>query len=85
MLPYASELGRSAKNGSDDFHYTFFDTMIDPESGFYLSEDYAFCRRVAALGVRPVIDTRSNLAHQGGMKFEGNFGRWFDSQRAASR
>jgi hypothetical protein len=23
--------------------YRFFDTMIDPETGQYLSEDYAFC------------------------------------------
>ncbi|SAK43623.1 hypothetical protein AWB80_00635 [Caballeronia pedi] len=79
--PYPSDFGRTANNGTEEFHYALFDTMIDPESGFYLSEDYAFCRRVAALGVRPVIDTRSNLVHQGGIKFEGDFGRWFDSRR----
>ncbi|BAO92228.1 hypothetical protein [Caballeronia cordobensis] len=81
--PYPSEFGTAARAANADFHYTFFDTMIDPETGFYLSEDYAFCRRVAALGVRPVIDTRSNLVHQGGMKFEGDFGRWFAAQRAS--
>ncbi|GJH29102.1 hypothetical protein [Caballeronia novacaledonica] len=79
--PYESDLGVTATRGATDFHYAFFDTMIDPETGFYLSEDYAFCRRVARIGVRPVIDTRSSLIHQGSVKFEGSFGRWFESRR----
>ncbi|WP_321800274.1 hypothetical protein [Caballeronia sp. J97] len=81
--PYASDSNFAASAGNDDCHYAFFDTMIDSETGRYLSEDYAFCRRMAVLGVRPVIDTRSRLVHQGSMKFEGDFGRWFELQRDA--
>ena len=64
------------------FHYAFFDTMIDPQ-GTYLSEDYAFCRRIAAIGITPAIDTRSNLTHQGSAVFEGDLGRSLARQRAA--
>jgi hypothetical protein len=63
-------------------HYAFFDTMVDPQSGTYLSEDYAFCRRCAAVGITPAIDTRSNLTHQGSAMFEGDLGRSLARQRA---
>jgi hypothetical protein len=63
-------------------HYAFFDTMIDPQSGAYLSEDYAFCRRCAAIGITPAIDTKSNLSHQGSAMFEGDLGRSLERQRA---
>ncbi|CAN7237160.1 hypothetical protein [Caballeronia sp. dw_19] len=63
-------------------HYAFFDTMIDPQSGSYLSEDYAFCRRCAAIGITPAIDTKSNLSHQGSAVFEGDLGRSLERQRA---
>ena len=82
--PHDSDMQRSTNPDFASLHYAFFDTMIDPETGFYLSEDYTFCRRIAALGVRPVIDTRSNLVHQGSMRFEGDFGRWFHAQREAN-
>ncbi len=63
-------------------HYAFFDTMIDPQKGTYLSEDYAFCRRCAAIGITPAIDTKSNLSHQGSAMFEGDLGRSLERQRA---
>jgi len=62
-------------------HHAFFDTMIDPQ-GIYLSEDYAFCRRIAAIGITPAIDTRSNLTHQGSAMFEGDLERSLARQRA---
>jgi hypothetical protein len=65
-----------------ELHYAFFDTMIDSQ-GTYLSEDYAFCRRIAAIGITPAIDTRSNLTHQGSAVFEGVVGRSLARQRAA--
>ena len=56
-------------------HYAFFDTSIDPHSLRYLSEDYTFCRRVAAIGITPAIDTQSNLIHQGSATFQGDLSR----------
>jgi hypothetical protein len=63
------------------FHYAFFDTLIDPETGSYLSEDYAFCRRIAEVGITPAIDTKSNLTHQGSALFEGDLSRSLAFQR----
>jgi hypothetical protein len=67
------------------FNYAFFDTMIDPETHKYLSEDYAFCKRIAQIGITPAIDTRSNLTHQGTAIFEGDLSRSLDVQRARQR
>jgi hypothetical protein len=55
-------------------HYRFFDTMIDPESGRYLSEDYAFCRRWESVGGAVYVDARSKLSHQGTKLYAGDFG-----------
>jgi hypothetical protein len=63
-------------------HYGFFDTMIHPKTRAYLSEDYAFCRRIAQVGIAPAIDTNSNLTHQGTVVFEGDLSRSFARQRA---
>lgn len=66
-------------------HYAFFDTMIDPQSGAYLSEDYTFCRRVAEIGITPAIDMQSNLTHQGTAVYQGDLGRMLERQRAVRR
>lgn len=50
------------------FLYAFFDTMIDPESRMYLSEDYA----------------RSNLRHQGTAVYDGDLARSLEMQRAVA-
>lgn len=51
--------------------YALFDCMIDPESGHYLSEDYAFCRRWRSIGGRIWLDTRAKLTHAGAHEFCG--------------
>jgi hypothetical protein len=51
--------------------YALFDCMIDPATGHYLSEDYAFCQRWRSIGGRLWLDTRSELAHIGTHEFEG--------------
>lgn len=55
-----------------DWNYRFFDVMTE-ESGRYLSEDYAFCRRWQNIGGKVVVDVASNLTHQGTNVYEGNF------------
>jgi hypothetical protein len=64
------------------FLYAFFDTVIDPDSRLYLSEDYAFCRLIASIGITPAVDARSNLRHQGIAVYEGDLARSLALQRA---
>ncbi|HZZ03495.1 hypothetical protein [Paraburkholderia sp.] len=64
------------------FLYAFFDTMIDPESRLYLSEDYAFCRLIESIGITPAVDARSNLRHQGIAVYEGDLARSLGIQRS---
>ncbi|MEO6758241.1 MAG: hypothetical protein ABIO24_02225 [Saprospiraceae bacterium] len=56
-----------------DVYYRFFDVMMDHESGRYLSEDYGFCRLWERLGGEVFVDANSNLSHQGGKIYRGNF------------
>ncbi len=57
--------------------YALFDCLIDPETGAYLSEDYAFCRRWRALGGEIWLDLRSKLTHVGADRFRGDAGTRF--------
>jgi len=52
--------------------YALFDCLIDPDTGVYLSEDYAFCRRWGALGGEIWLDLESRLTHTGSYNFRGN-------------
>lgn len=49
-----------------------FDTMIEPETGEYLSEDYAFCRRWRDLGGEIWADFGSRLTHVGHTAYVGS-------------
>jgi hypothetical protein len=60
----------AAKTGSS--FYNFFDCMIEPQTGTYLSEDFAFCHRFRAIGGKVWLDTKSRLRHVGVAEFEGN-------------
>jgi len=54
--------------------WLFFDTMIEPETGHYLSEDYAFCRRWRdTAGGEVHLDIESELSHSGSFTFRGSF------------
>jgi hypothetical protein len=48
-----------------------FDTMIEPETGQYLSEDYAFCRRWRDLGGEIWADFQGRFTHVGHMAYSG--------------
>lgn len=82
---------RTRMQGRDDegagvaasLHYSFFDTMIDPQTRVYLSKDYAFCRRIESIGIAPAVDTQSDLSHQGVAVFQGDLSRSLKLQRSA--
>jgi hypothetical protein len=54
-------------------HYRFFDVMVDPDSGRYLSEDYGFCRLWERIGGDIHIDANSDLTHEGRRVYRGDF------------
>jgi len=49
-----------------------FEPMIEPETGEYLSEDYAFCRRWRDLGGEVWADVESRLTHVGHAAYTGS-------------
>ena len=64
-------------------YWRFFDCMVDPDSGRYLSEDYAFCRRWRDIGGKVHVDLQCKLMHLGQHLFRGDLaeslrlqGRW---------
>jgi hypothetical protein len=57
--------------------HAFFDCVIDPESGEYLSEDYTFCKRWTQIGGEIWAHANSRLAHIGTMTFEGDLAGTF--------
>ena len=52
----------------------FFDCDIDPESRRYLSEDYWFCRKATAMGLKVWVCPWMNLTHYGTLGFRGEIG-----------
>ena len=55
----------------EPFMYSIFDTEID-EKGHYLSEDWTFCRRWAALGGEIYAHAKVLLNHSGHYEFAGD-------------
>jgi hypothetical protein len=62
---------------TSDWNYAFFDTMIEPETRRYLSEDYAFCRLWQNMGGKIYADILSGMTHYGNYAFKGNVGTQF--------
>tara|TARA_B110000444_G_scaffold258755_1_gene300529 strand:+ start:1093 stop:1983 length:891 start_codon:yes stop_codon:yes gene_type:complete len=69
-LKYANDINVDQK--FEKHMYALFDTMIDPVSRRYLSEDYTFCRRWQELGGDVWLDPRTALNHVGHYTFRGN-------------
>ena len=70
-------------NPQANLHWLFFDCMVDPDDGRYLSEDYAFCRRWRDIGGKIWVDLQCKLMHLGQHNFQGDLaeslrlqGRW---------
>jgi hypothetical protein len=53
-------------------NWLFFDTMLDPVTRQYLSEDYAFCRRWRDIGGEVWTHVSAPLTHMGMYRFEGS-------------
>ena len=68
---------------TDDHLYALFECAIDPQSGVYLSEDYAFCARWRALGGEIWLDLHSRLTHAGMSYYEGDCARRYAALNAA--
>ena len=69
-LKYANDINVDQK--FEKHMYALFDTMIDPESRRYLSEDYTFCRLWQNMGGEVYLDPRTALNHVGHYTFRGN-------------
>jgi hypothetical protein len=71
------QLTRNFDLGEDE-RYAYFDCIIDPDTGFYLSEDYTFCKRWVDMGGEIWVDLHSKLTHVGPFAFHGNLMSTFD-------
>lgn len=67
-------------NKFEPYMYALFDTMIDPESRRYLSEDYMFCRLWQQMGGEVYLDPRTALNHVGHYTFRGNIRKLFTGE-----
>ena len=72
-------------NKFEPFMYALFDTMIDPESRRYLSEDYMFCRTWQNMGGTVYLDPRTALNHVGHYTFRGNIRKLFTGENKYHR
>ncbi|KAG5184517.1 hypothetical protein JKP88DRAFT_181177 [Tribonema minus] len=73
-----------ASYGREGWLYGLFDTMVEPITRRFLSEDYAFCKRWRDLGGSVFLNTRCNLMHSGQHVFFGNFIKSISHNKAAA-
>ena len=62
----------------NQYCYSFFDTIHDPDDNRYLSEYYTFCRRWQKIGGKIWLDPNTKLNHIGSYTFEGNVNKIFN-------
>lgn len=78
-LHYEREHGPNHTPIDVKWRYALFNCMIDPNTGFYLSEDFSFCRRWTDMGGEIWADLQSRLMHVGAVTFEGDVMTQFTS------
>jgi hypothetical protein len=71
-LKYGSVHAYPPRPSRSQHQYALFDSLIEPRTGVYLSEDYAFCHRWRAIGGKVWLDSRSKLTHIGSHAFVGD-------------
>jgi hypothetical protein len=64
--------------------FALFECMIDPATGTYLSEDFAFCKRWTDIGGEIWADLNSRLDHVGPAVFHGDIASQFAAAPAAA-
>jgi hypothetical protein len=64
-------VGQANFDGSRYIH-AYFDTVIDPDSERYLSEDYMFCQYARAIGFKTFLCPWMLTTHMGSYGFQGN-------------
>jgi hypothetical protein len=75
-LQFFGEHSHDALAGSPN-RFALFECMIDPKSGTYLSEDFAFCKRWTDIGGEIWADLESRLDHVGPSVFHGDISSQF--------
>jgi hypothetical protein len=75
-LQFFREHSHDALAGSPN-RFALFESMIDPVSGTYLSEDFAFCKRWTDIGGEIWADLDSRLDHVGPSVFHGDVASQF--------
>jgi hypothetical protein len=64
--------------------FALFECMIDPKTGTYLSEDFAFCKRWTDIGGEIWADLESRLDHVGPSVFRGDVSSQFAAPARAA-
>ncbi len=75
-LKFTREHSHDELAGSPN-RFALFECMIDPASGTYLSEDFAFCKRWTDIGGEIWADLESRLDHVGPSVFHGDVATQF--------
>jgi hypothetical protein len=82
-LQFFREHSRDGLAGSPN-RFALFECMIDPETGTYLSEDFAFCRRWTDIGGEIWADLQSRLDHVGPSVYHGDVSSQFATPASAA-
>lgn len=87
MIDHYPELRYTHEHRSADpltgsrWRSALFNCMVDPKTGFYLSEDFSFCKRWTDMGGEIWVDYLSRLNHVGLMVYQGNMAAAVDLPR----
>jgi len=71
-LRYTHEHKEGDRLEGSPWRSALFNCMVDPATGYFLSEDFSFCRRWTDMGGEIWVDCRSRLDHVGVMVYKGN-------------
>jgi hypothetical protein len=85
QIKYRKEENYLQGINDDGVRWAIFDSEIDKERGYFLSEDYTFCRRWQRLGGQVWLDPTIKLTHWGTYAFQGQEFFKFDSPETSQQ